>query len=93
MKTVVKVRVRDYDRALAACKDVRRVLGMRPVRCIKPGIPCNNDQCPIARTIGEEGWPLNSEQDEAVTPVVEAVDNTDCANGQLVHVQRGKRAA
>jgi hypothetical protein len=93
VKTVVKVRVRDYDRALATCNEVRRELGKRPVRSIKPGIPCDGNQCPIARTIGEEGWPLTSEQDEAVTPVVEAVDSTDCADGQLVHVQRGKRAA
>lgn len=93
MKAVVKVRVRDYDRALAACNEVRRENGMRAVRSIKPGVPCDSNQCPIARTIGLEGWPLSSEQDEAVTPIVEAVDSADCASGQLVHVHRGKRAA
>jgi hypothetical protein len=93
VKTVVKVRVRDYDRALAACNEVRREHGKRPVRSIKPGVPCNSNQCPIARTIGLNDWPLNSEQDEAVYPIVEAVDETDNERGRLVHVQRGKRAA
>lgn len=93
MKAVVKVRVRDYDRALAACNEVRRNYGLRPVRSIKPGVQYDSNQCPIARTIGLEGWPLTGEQHGAVMPIVEAVDSADCASGQLVHVQRGKRAA
>lgn len=92
MKTIVKVSVRDYDRALAVCNVVRHELGKRAVKAIKPGIPRDSACCPIAMTVGLNKWPsFNNEQDTIVMQIADAVD-TAGASG-MVHVQRGKRAA
>lgn len=95
MKTVeVRVKVKHYDAALAACNEIREANGKKPVTKIKDGVQSDNRYCPIGRTIDKDGviqWNIDatSKQAKAFERIIEAVDNVDEDGEFKVRVVRG----